>query len=141
MYQIPQQSFSQRVALRLHELMWDKHFEPAEALAGLAAALWGLILMLPGDTFATSRSFDAMATSGIAEWIWGAVAVAVGVAQVAGLIFDHWQTRRAAAMALTGLWMFIAAMTGIANVIGPVWAVYLLLSCSAGWAYCRMRVI
>lgn len=138
MEQEPYMSPLLRPALRLRSLLIDYDFEFSEVLNALAATLWGFWLMLPMDSFGSTRSFAAMRDLAD-ESIWGAGICAVGLVELIGLITERWQWRRRSALLLCGLWAFVAVMLARANFAGTGTVIYPLLSLSALWAFLRMR--
>lgn len=140
MHQTPQPALAQRLTARLKVLLTKKDFEFLELLGGSIGTSWGLWLLMPWPTFAAARSFDAMREMA-PEWLWGLVILLAGAAQLVGLLLDHWRGRRAGALALAAIWMFIGTMIGIASPTSTGVVVYPWLSLASLWAYWRMRLV
>lgn len=124
---------------RLQVLLWEKDFEFAELLGGLAGLLWGAWLLNPSwDAFEITPGFAAMAAIA-PEPVWGSALLLIGALQLWALIRDRWPWRRRSAFLLFCAWMFITVMIGRANYRAAAVVVYPLLALSAAWAYIRMR--
>lgn len=132
----PEPTLIQRIAQRVDELLWRKDFEFCEAMSGMVALGWGLVLAMPWETFDTSASFEAMSI--LPEWLWAGTMLWLGITQLGALVLDHRRPRRWSALGATAVWAFLAVGFAISNPYGTGIVVYPCLSAAAGWAYLRI---
>lgn len=77
-------------------------------LPAIVAVGFGVALLQPTDTFATSKTFDGMRKVCSLEWVWGAIFIIAGAAKLFAIYTDH-PHRHVFAYVLAGLYVFIAA--------------------------------
>lgn len=99
----------------------DSSAETAERFAALLTILWGLGLLFPWDTFPTTPAYAAMVRWGPEE-VWGAFALALGLAQMASSahLVNGWP-HRIILWLTTALWLFLAGAAFLGNPTGQAW--------------------
>lgn len=147
MYQLPaprptfQQrllSIWQRAMQRFVWLVKDSEIEFAEVQSALALILWGFWLWNPyWQTFASSKSFDAMAYIA-PETIWGAAVLVSGTIQIAAFVGEHKRVRIAACVGGIFLWATITFMFAQANIASTGTPAYALFTLNNLWALLRL---
>ena len=130
----------QRFIARMRMLLVKKDVELVEIVTGGIGASWGLWLLMPWTTFGSSPSFRAMASTA-PEWLWGIVILIAGGLQLAGLGRDHFKMRRAGALAMAAVWVFVSTMIGIASPTSTGVIVYPWLAMASFWSYWRIRLV
>lgn len=125
---------------RLRALLLDHDFEPTEAISGIAATGWGLIVLLPVATFGTSHTYDAMASLA-PEWAWGLAVLLVGILQLLTLLLDWHSWRRHTAFLAFCAWLFMSVMFIRANAASTATAIYPTMALAAAWAYWRLSLL
>jgi hypothetical protein len=114
-----------------------KRFRAVEVATTSLALWWGLILILPFDTFSSSSSYKAMA--GIAsEPCWGLFMLAIGTAQLFGMILNNYFIKRYSLLLATGIWVFISAMFGLSTFFSTASGTYFIIACLTGWLYMKV---
>lgn len=137
-YQEPQPTIAQRIARRFVWLVRDSEIEFAEVQSALALVLWGFWLWNPHwQTFASSKSFDAMAHIA-PEWVWGSVMLAIGLLQIAAFVGEHIKIRVAACSGGAFIWTTITVMFAQANIASTGTPAYTLFTLSNLWALLRL---
>lgn len=111
----------------------------AEIHCALVAAVWGVLLAAPGDTFATSPSYEAMSAI-MPEWYWGGALLTLACAGLVGAWRQVYALRRAVALAGVIAWGLIAWLLVISNPLATGGYVYLLTAITHGSTYWRLGV-
>lgn len=97
-------------------------------IRALLAIVWGTWLLLPADTLDSSAAFDFLEKLADSDLVWGAIAIAVGLLQVAELRYRHpWLLLPA-----VGWWTFLAAGLATGNVAGTGWITYGFIAAMSG---------
>ncbi len=135
--QTPTPNLHERLVARLDEILWKRDFEFAELLSGLTAALWGLWLLLPWDTFEPSPGFSVMRVLA-PEWGWGLVMTFIGISQLYALLIDERRPRLNFSLMASAAWVFIATAVGWANPTGTGVIIFSMFALSAFWAFLRI---
>ena len=112
--------------------------EPAAILGGLYTLVFGLGLLKPGSTFATSYAYDGMARLA-AEEVWGLVVTALGCLTLWGIAYDVRRVRLTTSMLNCAFWCFMAILIGLAT----NWAAagvphFVLMGVASGWVHLRL---
>lgn len=136
----PQQTFGQRQAARLEELLWRKDFEFCEIISGLAALSWGIALSMPWNSFGTSPAF-AMFHQYVPEWFMALLMISLGLLQLVGLFFEWYRARRWSCQLATGIWAGISVSLAMGNPWGTAVAMYPIFVIVSGWAFMRIKRI
>lgn len=164
MRQRQEQRLAVRLAVEAARWGWSRNIEPVEGLS-LAMALCWLVSLTIGGVFGTASSYRAMAElSGRVvgwgwrpEWPWAGVlgvmvahllaAYALGAWGYVACGYwdaDDWRVlwsrriRFGGLLLLSGWWMFVAVMFGIANWAGVGWKIYVPLSLWTSWSTIRL---
>lgn len=101
-------------------------------ILGLMSLTMGLWLILPASTFASSPTYDVLASTA-PEWVWGALMLIPGSLKVYGTFARKW------AVAKTGCWwgflawLFFAFSFFQANPSNPVAAILFWKAILNGW--------
>jgi hypothetical protein len=75
---------------RLRYVFMDMDSVQLALISGMAFLMWGLVLVMPYDTFVTAETFDTMASLAD-EWIWGMAFMLLGALQVSSVfMYGHW---------------------------------------------------
>ena len=110
-----------------------------ELFTGMLAVSWGLLLILPIDTFGSTKNYTTMEVLA-PEMVWAALMFAVGLIQVAAVIYGKVKARKIPAMMSTMLWIFITFMFVSANPASASIAAYAVVSLFSIWTYLRLDV-
>ena len=116
-----------------------KHIEVVELFSGGGGAIYGIVLLAPVSTFATSPSYTAMAT--FPEVAWGLVALLVASAQLYTMRYNIMPYRLHAAYLMLALYLFISLAFFWSNPFGTWWAFYPLMFLGNVWTVCRLSVV
>lgn len=73
----------------------------------LAALLWGIWMLLPQDTFASSPATWQIVADIAPEWAWGLAMIVSSAVGIIGVYSRHVRRRRVALAALACLWFAI----------------------------------
>jgi hypothetical protein len=109
----------------------------AEIHCAAIAAVWGVLLVLPGNTFSTTPSYDAMAHI-MPEWCWGVMMLALSCQGIVGVVTAMQSLRRTAALYGVVSWSLIAWLLVLANPWATGGYVYLLTAITHGSTYWRL---
>lgn len=111
---------------RIAAMLMKRDLQPIEIVFGFCGeVLWGLFLVLPFRTFASSPSFAVMDYA--PEWLWGLAVAAIGIARIIATGNDSRRGRNAVAVAGIFMWGAIASMLFWANPHATGWVTYGLL--------------
>jgi hypothetical protein len=146
MEQIPEPAMVSRLVDRLDVLLNRKDFEFCELISGALMFAWGLWLLMPWATFASSRSFDGMALLGTfgghlpvnPEITWGLMLAWIGGTEIGALLLDQRRVRFASAVGAGMAWTFMSVTFAISNWQGTGVIVYPGLTLVAMWAAWRI---
>lgn len=147
MYQLPEprltlaqrvRQIAEQIILRFVWLARDSEIEFAEVLSAFALVLWGFWLWNPvWETFASSKSFDGMASIA-SEEMWGGVMLLLGIFQTIAFVREHARMRVAACTGGVFIWATITTMFADANIASTGVPAYTLFTLSNGWALIRL---
>lgn len=111
--------------------------DPLEVVTAIQSILWGIWLLLPYDTFGSSRVYSVMATVAPEIW-WGTFFLFIGMFQLILVHLRKRNSRRLLALAMLFSWTFAdigfwlsgsssaAAITYLTFVIAAAWSVIIL---------------
>lgn len=115
----------------------EKRFRAVEVATTSLAIWWGIILLLPFNTFVISSSYSAMA--GLAtETAWGIIMLAQGVIQLTSMVFRFKKIKQFSYLVATFLWFFIAAMFAVGELSNTATGTYAIIGCLTGWLYLKV---
>ena len=97
--------------------------------SALAKIAWGLILLNPANTFASTPSYVAMSTWAT-EVQWGILLLTVGIIHLATIFNSSLLARIVLQISSIAVWLFISSMFGISNPIGTGLWIYALAAVS-----------
>ena len=133
--------FSMRfIRSRLRSLLFVDS-QALELMSAWAAFFWGFTILIFSNPFATALGHPLnILLQVFPSYVWGGVALTLGVSQGLGVFFECYSARRTAALGLVVLWA-LAASTYIVDGIGnPTGWLYLLLAIGCGFAYVQIPV-
>ena len=126
-----------------HKIAVIKHFfvsydiEYIEMMSGMLALFWGIILLLPFDTFSSTPSYFAMQTIA-PEIAWGLAVAIGGMAQMISVLFLSNYARKLTAGISIFIWWFVAGMFIVSNSISTAVPVYSIIALSSSWSFIRL---
>lgn len=130
-------TLSHRIAVRLADILWHRHFEIAELFGSIFWAGWSLVLLNPwANTFVTAPAYRAMASLA-PEGAWGWVGLLLAVSEFCAMTSEHRIWRIAAAGLLFGWALFIGTMLGLSNPVGTGAVVYTTVGLLSLFAFLR----
>jgi hypothetical protein len=114
--------------------------------AGVAGISWGIVPLLPGDTFAGARAYHAIVV--IMQAVFGAYAetgcgllfLLFGMVQALSYVFDWHAWRLITATCGALIWSFIGAMLVAADYHSTGWWTYLSLGGFLMWVRIRLAL-
>lgn len=115
---------------------WNADSRAAEAFSAMLAWYWGVLLLLPVDTFSLSRSYRAMAEIA-PEWAWGLMYCFVGLVQSAALCGGVRFFRGPGAALAFLFWTAAAAMFFFSNPFTHAVGIYSMLALMNAWVITR----
>lgn len=120
--------------LKIHRFLSvskPRRTDALEAWSALTTLSWGLVLALPGDTFATTRAYSVLASWG-GEPAWMAFCFSVASIQVLGLstswLLGGRELRIIGSLAGGAFWALLGWLLFRGNPIGHGWVLYTALS-------------
>ena len=117
----------------------SQSFRTLKIFSTSIAMWWGVVLILPFDTFSTALSYKAMA--GIApEFYWGLLMLIMGLAHLIGITYSLKKIEKASFLIATFVWIFIAAMFTIGSPPNTASGTYALIGLLTGWLYTNVKV-
>ena len=94
---------------------------PIDLTAALVLAAWGVLLLLPLDTFG-SAAYAAFTLFGLSEAAWGVLFLLVALMISGGLATGRQRVRMLGLMGATALFAFVATLLALGNPAGFGWA-------------------
>lgn len=134
MEQVPQKTWQQQLVQRVNDLL-DSDVEWAEIVSIFGGIIWGIVLLLPGNTFATSKAYNLI--SFWHEDVWAVLFLIFATVQAIGLLSNRlrWRMRCAALGAV--VWAFVCSMLVISNPISTAYF-YVVPCIGCLWALARL---
>lgn len=102
-----------------------------EFIAGLISLWWGILLLLPFDTFDSARSYNFIRI--IPENAWGIIALLIGAMQITGTLTHDKKLRKTGTLSAAIFWVLVGAALFLGNKLGTGVVAYAGLS-----LLCRM---
>jgi hypothetical protein len=102
--------------------------KPIETAIIACLVWWSFILILPLDTFGSSKTYQAMAAIAREE-VWSAVFFIVAVLNTYGMILERFKVRIVGLVLSNGLWIFVSAMFAIGNIATTGTGIYFIVAC------------
>ena len=126
------------IRAHIRRIFWLWSSDPGwlELWSAWVACYWGIVLLLPFDTFGASQSIQFYKTlSGAAEEdTWGAIFLAVGLCQWASLAVRRHSLSWPANSLACGLWLVLAVSIWLAAPYTPSPGIHGALSASMAYA-------
>lgn len=110
--------------------------EPIELLGGATKAMMGVWLLLPMESFASSRSFSALVV--LPEWAWGSFLLLVGVCHLVALHDGNRAWRRRAAFVGFLVWCSFGIVFVWNNPPAIGWVMFMAAGLAQLWANLRL---
>ena len=101
---------------------------------------WGVVLLLPFQTFQTSNSFPILAEVA-PEWLMGLVFFLLGLTQIYSMLRPEWKIHRVTTFIACLIWAFVSVGLFIANPTGTSSAIYPFIVGGYIWVFARMGVV
>jgi hypothetical protein len=120
----------------MHHLLHHADPRPSELFIGLLSIIWGIVFILPANTFETSQSFTAMAET-MPEVAWGILFLTIGLKSILVGRSTYW--RSISALSMFVLWLFMAIMFMRSNPIATGPFTSMLYALLAYWQYARIK--
>lgn len=102
-------------------------------MLGFVSMTWGLVLLLPFKTFATSQGY-AMLKGFATEPVTGLVVAAIGFVNLHSLIAERWWLHRKSAIALMMFWMLATIVFFVSAPASATWSLYAGLAILHAWS-------
>lgn len=115
---------------------WNADSRIIEAFSGMLAWYWGILLLLPFDTFGAGRSYIVMQQIATEE-AWGVFYCIIGLIQSIAMCGNVYYLRFPASLLAVIGWSAASMMVGLANPVGHGLAIYGLLALANGWVIIR----
>lgn len=126
------------VVSRIVELVLRRDFEYSEFQGAVIATCWGLWLLNPWyDVLVVSGNYRALAVYG-PDHAWGALFLAIGFGQLAGVIFRFHEIRRWSAFLAALLWTFVAVLVARVSPFSLSVPTTSMFAVGAAWGYLRI---
>jgi hypothetical protein len=146
MEQIPEPRMVSRLVDRLDVLLNRKDFEFCELISGVMMLAWGVWLLMPWATFASSKGFAGMALIGSLggywsvnpEIPWGILLAWIGITEIGALVLDQYRVRFLSAVGASMAWTFMSVTFAVSNPQGTGVIIYPGLALVAAWAAWRI---
>lgn len=128
------QTFLQFVQGRVNELL-QSDIEWAEIVSILGAFIWGFVLLLPFNSFGTSKTYNLIAF--LPESFWAVFFLCFFVVQFSAVLYNNltWRIRAVGTGAL--IWAVVCSMAVGANPISTAYF-YLIPTLGCVWAFARL---
>lgn len=149
-----QRGFASRLLDGLYSLLRFTDVYILEFISAITAIIsWGVVLLMPGNTFATSRTYQAVAFA--PEWFWAIVMMTFGGVQLLVLLLSLSAfltiridllrlrpIRRRISYIGVFLWGAIAAMLFISNPASTGWGTYFFAyTLGNAWVVWRLSLL
>ena len=121
---------------RTKQLLFGTHTDFFELFNSTLLIGWGAWLLLPFDSFTSSKAFTVLATY-FSETTFGLIPVAIGLYILYTLIAFRIARRRYGILAATAFWIFIAVIIGSSNIASTGVAVYGIVAIFSIISYLR----
>lgn len=108
-------------------------------LLGVFTIMWGLWLLGPWSVFNSANLFTTLAFIG-SEWIWGAVAIFVGVALVYGAIKPSFKSLICSSAFSSLFWLFISIVLFAADWQNTGGLTYGFIATYSAFIYLNVKV-
>lgn len=124
---------------RFYHILRRYPLDPIELVGAAQCTLYGLFLLSPLQTFASSKGFRAVAEF-MNEDTAGALFLTIGIVWFSGLLLEYRPTRIGASLLSTFLFVYWAVMLGKGNIDGGGWLTYGMFAAISVWSFWRSCV-
>ncbi len=121
---------------RAKQLLFGTHTDFFELFNSLLLIAWGGWLLLPFNSFASSKAFAVLATY-TDEATFGIIPVLIGLYILYTLIMLRIARRRYGILAASAFWIFISIIIGSSNIASTGVPVYALIAIFSAISYLR----
>lgn len=115
----------------------SKKLRAIEVAVTSIAIWWGIILVLPFNTFGISDSYEAMEALA-PESFWGVFMIGMGFSHLLSMTYNLSRLKRFTLLIATGVWIFIASMFAIGNPMNTATGTYAIIGVLTGWLYTKV---
>ena len=130
------QSLLNRISQRMYTLVRVYHHDPIELAVSPLCTLYGLFLLMPWDTYGSSKAFNVLA-GWLPEWTAGLLFLVIGGRWFIGVMLEQRFPRRLNSFFAFALYTLWAVMIGVANLPGLGWLIYGGMAMLCLWACYR----
>lgn len=95
---------------------------------------WGIVLMVPTNTFDGSSAYNSMEQLA-PESVWSGLMVIVAMFHFFGMLKDDKMVRKVGLILAAGQWYFISSMMALDASASTEWGVYFIIGVLATWLY------
>lgn len=127
----------QRVADRAYRLIVERDVDLIEVASGLLFLGWGIQLLLPWQTFASSGGYAVLAAV-LPENAWGTLLALLGVLKIGAYLLAKHRARLAGSLVGSMTWAFFSVAFGVANPAGTGIVVYPFLAVLSALIFWRV---
>ncbi len=121
---------------RTKQLIFGTHTDFFELFNALLLIAWGIWLVLPFETFRTTKAFSVL-DAYTNELTFGFIPLLIGLYILYTLIMLRIARRRYGILAASAFWIFIAIVIGASNITSTGVAVYGLIAIFSAISYLR----
>lgn len=121
---------------RITQLLTGTHTEFFEVFNAVLIITWGSWLLLPFDSFGSSKAFTVLSTF-VSEPLFALLPIIIGVYILYTLITFKITRRRYGILAASAFWIFLSIIIGISNIAATGVPVYGLIAISSAISYLR----
>ncbi len=132
-----------RTAKKIHFELWLfflglwQQFRAIEVSLTSLLFWWAIVLLLPYDTFGSSEGYHSMASIA-SEETWGFAILAIAIINLIGLAKGHQKIRMIGLLLAMGLWVFVAMMFALSNVIVVTTGTYIIVAALNGYVFVKV---
>lgn len=98
---------------------------------------WGIILALPGNSFALSPAHQKLGSS-LSEGQTAALFLIIGLLQLIGMMGNFRRIRRAGHLLAAGIWFQLGTRVVMVMPLSPAWSLYYILSFMTAYLYWKV---
>lgn len=111
-----------------------------QVILSCGALLWGMWLLLPFRTFASSPATYALLEHTACEWVWGLALMSLSLGSLYTVLRANLRWQRRLLLALTAWWLLLVILFSTGNLASTATPGYLLLATIHVWAYIEVGV-
>lgn len=125
---------------RIADLIMRYDISYAELQGGLVATIWGLWFINPwGDMFSSHVGFGVLGLVA-PDHVWGGIFLAVGCAQIYGIVRSDFFVRRTAAFVAACMWVTVGGLLASSHPFFPRPLTAMTFGFGSAWGYLRIGI-